>query len=73
MSKDNKGGFKKTASGWDFQRGLIKKTKFDVEKNLTDYKLFRVSNSSSRLQNNNGVYYQLYFKNYGNDIETALR
>jgi hypothetical protein len=37
MSKDNTGGFKKTASDQGFQRGQIKKTKFDIKKNLTDY------------------------------------
>jgi hypothetical protein len=40
MSKDNKGGFKKTTSVQGFQHGMIKKTKFDIKKNLTDYNYY---------------------------------
>jgi hypothetical protein len=76
MSKDNKGGFKKTASGWGFQRGLIKKTKFDIKKNLTDYNYHLGSATQAADYETTTEFIVNYIKttfDYGDDIGTALK
>jgi hypothetical protein len=76
MSKDNKGGFKKTASGRGFQRGLIKKNKFDIKKNLTDYNYYLGSATQAADYETTTEFIINYIKktfDYGNDIGTALR
>jgi hypothetical protein len=70
MSKDNKGGFKKIASCQGFQCGLIKKTKFDIKKDLTDYNYY--FGSATQAADYEINYIKKTF-DYGNDIGTALR
>jgi hypothetical protein len=76
MSKDSKGCFKKIASGQGFQCGLIKKTKFDIKKNLTDYNYYFGSATQAADHETTMEFIINFIKktfDYGNDIGTALR